>query len=144
LATGTPWGTMMRSASDVGLTVPIVGGNGNALISQLNQYQSYLPKDLYFAGPPAIAEGSIGAGPIRDAQSVFFAALKSVNAKPDLLLTQAWDPTMLLIDALRHLGTNATTAASARLGALRSRAGPASPGSTTSKTAANAASARAR
>lgn len=110
LATGTPWGTMMRSASDAGLTVPIVGGNGNALISQLNQYQSYLPKDLYFAGPPAIAEGSIGAGPIRDAQSVFFAALKSVNAKPDLLLTQAWDPTMLLIDALRHLGTNATTA----------------------------------
>jgi branched-chain amino acid transport system substrate-binding protein len=109
LATGTPWGTMMRSAADAGLTVPVVAGNGNALISQLNQYQSYLPKDLYFAGPPAIAEGSIGAGPIRDAQSVFFAALKAANAKPDLLMTQAWDPAMLLIDALRHLGLNATT-----------------------------------
>jgi branched-chain amino acid transport system substrate-binding protein len=109
LGTGTPWGTMMRSASDVGLTAPIIGGNGNALISQLNQYEKYLPKDLYFPGPPAIAEGSIGAGPIRDAQSVFFAALKAANVKPDLLLTQAWDPTMLLIDALRHLGTKATT-----------------------------------
>jgi branched-chain amino acid transport system substrate-binding protein len=108
LATGTPWGTMMRGAADVGLTVPIVGGNGNAIISQLNQYTKYLPKDLYFAGPPAVAEGAIGKGPIRDAQTVFFAALKSAGYKPDLSFTQAWDPTMLLIDALRRLGTNAS------------------------------------
>ncbi len=109
LATGTPWGTMMRAASDVGLNVPIVGGNGNASLPALDQYAKYLPKDLYFAGPPAIAEGSVGAGPIRDAQSVFFAALKAANSKPELLYTQAWDPAMLLIDAVRHLGTNATT-----------------------------------
>jgi len=108
LATGSPWGTMMRAASDVGLNVPIIGGNGNAIITQLNQYTAYLPKDLYFAGPPAVAEGSIGKGPIRDAQNVFFAALKTAGYKPDLSFTQAWDPAMLLIDALRHLGTNAT------------------------------------
>jgi branched-chain amino acid transport system substrate-binding protein len=108
LGTGTPWGTMMRGAADVGLNVPIVGGNGNATISQLNQYTKFLPKDLYFAGPPAVAEGSIGKGPIRDAQTVFFASLKKAGLKPDLTYTQAWDPTMLLIDALRHLGTNAS------------------------------------
>jgi branched-chain amino acid transport system substrate-binding protein len=108
LATGTPWGTMMRGASDIGLSVPIVGGNGNAIITQLDQYTKYLPKDLYFAGPPAVAEGSIGKGPIRDAQDVFFAALKGAGLKPDVSFTQAWDPAMILIDALRHLGTNAT------------------------------------
>jgi branched-chain amino acid transport system substrate-binding protein len=108
LGTGTPWGTMMRGAADVGLSVPIIGGNGNATISQLDQYTKFLPKDLYFAGPPAVAEGSIGKGPIRDAQTVFFASLKKAGLKPDLTYTQAWDPTMLLIDALRHLGTNAS------------------------------------
>jgi len=31
---------------------------------------------------------------------------KKAGLKPDLTYTQAWDPTMLLIDALRHVGTN--------------------------------------
>jgi branched-chain amino acid transport system substrate-binding protein len=108
LGTGTPWGTMMRGAADVGLNVPIVGGNGNAIIAQLTQYASYLPKGLYFPGPLALAQGSIGAGPVRNAQAVFQAALKGAGFKPDLSFTQAWDPTMLSIDALRAVGVNAT------------------------------------
>ena len=108
LATGSPWGTMMRAASDIGLNLPIVAGNGNAIVTLLDQYTAYLPKDLYFAGPPALAQGAIGNGPIRDAQTVFFTALKSAGYKPDISFTQAWDPTMLLIDALRKLGTSAT------------------------------------
>jgi branched-chain amino acid transport system substrate-binding protein len=108
LATGTSWGTMMRSAADVGITLPIVAGNGNMIISQLNQYTQFLPKDLYFAGPPSIVQGAIGKGPIQDAQAVFFAALRSAGYKPDISFTQAWDPTMLLIDALRKVGTNGT------------------------------------
>jgi ABC-type branched-subunit amino acid transport system substrate-binding protein len=39
---------------------------------------------------------------------VFFAALRSAGYKPDISFTQAWDPTMLLIDALRKVGTNGT------------------------------------
>jgi branched-chain amino acid transport system substrate-binding protein len=108
LGTGTPWGTMMRGASDVGLAVPIVAGNGNAVLTQLAQYTSILPKELYFAGPPAVAAGAVGKGPVRDAQTVFLRALTSAGYKPDVSFTQAWDPAMLLIDALRALGTNAS------------------------------------
>jgi branched-chain amino acid transport system substrate-binding protein len=108
LATGTPFGTAMRSAADVGVNVPFVGGNGNMINAQLAQYASFLPHEMYFPGTPSIAEGAVRAGPIKDAQTVYFNAFKAAGVKPDLGYNIAWDPTMLLIDALRTLGPSAT------------------------------------
>jgi branched-chain amino acid transport system substrate-binding protein len=108
LATGSPWGTIMRGVSDAGLTMPIGGGNGNLLITQLDQYKAFIPAEMYFAGNLAIAPESIGKGPIQDAQAVYFKAMKDAGIKSDLGYIIGWDPAMILVSALRALGTNAT------------------------------------
>lgn len=108
LATGTPFGTAMRAAADVGVNVPFVGGNGNMIVAQLTQYAAFLPQEMYFPGTPSIAENAVKSGPIKDAQTVYFNAFKAAGITPDLGYNIAWDPTMLLIDALRNLGTGAT------------------------------------
>jgi len=46
--TGTPFGTVLRSASDDGLDVPILTTNGNMTFAQMAQYAGFLPKELLF------------------------------------------------------------------------------------------------
>lgn len=108
LATGTPWGTIMRGLSDGGVNAPVGGGNGNLIINQLNQYAAFLPTEMYFPGNIAVAPDSISKGPIADAQAVYFKAFADAGLKPDLGYNIGWDPAMLLIDTLRKLGPNAT------------------------------------
>lgn len=108
LATGTPWGTMMRGASDAGIDVPIAGGHGNAVYGQLAQYKSFLPASVYFPGVLSLAEGSVGKGPIKDAQAIYFNAFKQLGIVPDAAHNSPWDAAMIVIDALRRLGPNAT------------------------------------
>jgi branched-chain amino acid transport system substrate-binding protein len=108
LATGTPFGTALRSMANAGLNVPIVGGNGNMIMAQLGQYAAFMPREMYFPGTPSIATGAVLNGPIKDAQAVYFKAFQDAGIKPDLGYNIAWDPTMLLIDALRTIGPGAT------------------------------------
>lgn len=73
LATGPAWGTIMRGLGDAGLDLPVGGGNGNMSYAQLDQYQSFLPRDLYFPGLVSLVPNSIGNGPVKEAQAVFSA-----------------------------------------------------------------------
>ena len=106
-ATGTGFGTLLHGYHDAGLEMPAAGGNGNLIWSQLQQFASFAPAELYFAAPRAIAEGGVGPGPVRDAQTAYFAALKSASMRSDIPTTMAWDPAMILVDALRALGPDA-------------------------------------
>lgn len=108
LATGSPWGTIMHSISDAGITVPIGGGHGNAVIEELTQFRSFLPRELYFAGMVSLDPNSVGRGPIQDAQRPFFATFQQAGMKPDIGLTTAWDPAMIVVNALRAIGPSAT------------------------------------
>jgi branched-chain amino acid transport system substrate-binding protein len=46
---------------------------------------------------------------VRDAQNVYFTAMKAAGqTRPDVAYILAWDPTLLIVDAYRHVGTNAT------------------------------------
>jgi branched-chain amino acid transport system substrate-binding protein len=63
---------------------------------------------MYFAGNIAIAPDSIGKGPIQDAQTVYFDAFREAGLTPDLGYGIGWDPAMILVSALRELGTAAT------------------------------------
>lgn len=73
---------MLRNAHDAGFDVPIIGGNANELYAQLAQYKGFLPAELYFPSPRSIAEGGTLAGPIKDAQSVYFKAFKAAACGP--------------------------------------------------------------
>lgn len=105
---GTGFGTVLRGFNDAAFELPIIGGNGNMILSQLAQYTGFVPRELYLPGPRSIAETGVGKGPIRDAQTPYFAALKAAGMHSDIPPTMAWDPAMIVIEALRKLGPDTT------------------------------------
>ncbi len=107
LATGTPWGTMMHGLSDAGVNLPIGGGHGNINFAELKQYQPFLPHDVYFPGLIFGARRN-EAGPVKNAQTVYLDALKRAGLRSDLVHNVLWDPSMIVVTALRKLGPNAT------------------------------------
>lgn len=106
---GTAFATLLRSTQEVGLTVPIAGGTGNTTYTQMAQYAKFLPKELIFPSTSPSTPGAVGPGPIRDAQNVYFGAFKAIGVKPDFLNSQIWDPAMIVLDAYRAIGPDATT-----------------------------------
>jgi branched-chain amino acid transport system substrate-binding protein len=107
-STGTPFGTLLRGISDAGIDVPIVGGNGNLTYPQLAQYKAFIPKQLLFASPRFFARDQVLAGPIRTAQDLFFKTFATIGVKPDVSQSFSWDPALIVVDALRHTGVDAT------------------------------------
>jgi branched-chain amino acid transport system substrate-binding protein len=106
--TGTPFGTLLRAFHDAGVDLPISSSTGNMSFVQMAQYASFLPKELYFAGLRSITREGTLPGPVRDAQDVYFGAFKAAGARPDVLNAIGWDPVMIVIDAYRHIGPDAT------------------------------------
>jgi branched-chain amino acid transport system substrate-binding protein len=109
-STGTPIATVFKGIIQAGLDIPIGTTNGNMTYAQMTQYASFLPKQLYIAAPEWVQhEGVIKLDPaVEAAQKRFFDAFKAANEKPDIAATLAWDPMLIVIDALQHLGPNAT------------------------------------
>jgi branched-chain amino acid transport system substrate-binding protein len=107
-STGTPFGTLLRGISDAGIDVPTLGGNGNLTYPQLEGYKGIIPKQMYFPSPRFFAREQVRPGPIRDAETAFYAAFKPTGVKPDNAHSFAWDPALLVVDALRHVGFGAT------------------------------------
>jgi branched-chain amino acid transport system substrate-binding protein len=106
---GPAFATVMRGINDLGLDVPVGAGNGNMIRAQLVSYKSLLPPQIYFPGFLAVVPHSVGRGPIEEAQKPFFAAFQEAGAVIDAATQSAWDPPMILIEALRKLGTNVST-----------------------------------
>jgi branched-chain amino acid transport system substrate-binding protein len=106
-STGTPFGTLLHGAHDAGLEIPVGASNGNMTFSQMVGYKSFLPRELYFPGARGFALEP-GRGAVHDAQVTYFNALKAAGMKPDIGPSLTWDPTMLVVDAYRKLGTDAT------------------------------------
>jgi branched-chain amino acid transport system substrate-binding protein len=106
--TGTPLATVLRALSDAGMTQPVISLNSNMSYAQMSAYASFLPKELYFttlrSGTP---EGTL-RGPLRDAETAYLKAFRAINVRPDVGDVLAYDPTMIIVDALRHIGTHAT------------------------------------
>jgi branched-chain amino acid transport system substrate-binding protein len=109
-STGTPIATVFKGIIQAGLDIPIATTNGNMTYAQMTQYASFLPKQLYIAAPEWVEhEGVINLDPaVETAQKRFFDAFKAANEKPDIAATLAWDPMLIVIDALQHLGPSAT------------------------------------
>jgi branched-chain amino acid transport system substrate-binding protein len=109
-ATGAPIGTVFKAISDAGLDIPVATTDGNMTFAQMDQYAPFLPKTLFM--PSSQWMGTAGGRTLPPemaaAQAAFFAAFKSINVSPDNASTLAWDPALLILDALQKLGPNAT------------------------------------
>jgi branched-chain amino acid transport system substrate-binding protein len=106
-STGTAFGTLLRGAHDAGLELPIGASNGNMSLVQMTQYKTFLPKELYFPGARGFSLEP-GRGKVQDAQVTYFNALKAAGLKPDVAPSLIWDPTLLVVEAYRKLGTDAS------------------------------------
>lgn len=109
-ATGTPAGTLFRSARDIGIDVPTVTSTGNLNAAFFKQYGPLLPTNLYFAAVPYYAGDALSNRATKTAIATLTDALAAVGAKPDMIEISAWDPALLLVDALRKIGPDASAA----------------------------------
>jgi branched-chain amino acid transport system substrate-binding protein len=108
-APGTPFGTALRGMRDIGFEVPVATTSANMSLDQMKQYGAFLPKEMYFMGPGYLGGSSANRGQ-QSAQNTFFAAMRANSIFPDLVTGFAWDPGVIVVDALRKLGTGASAA----------------------------------
>jgi branched-chain amino acid transport system substrate-binding protein len=105
---GTPFGTALHGLQDIGLDVPVMTSSANMVIGQLKSLATIMPKDLFFQGVPFI-EGVPHDKPSAPLQT-FSAAIKAAGMQQDFQSGIAWDPAMIVVDALRALRPDATAA----------------------------------
>lgn len=109
-ATGGPIATVFKGISEAALDVPVATTNGNMTYAQMDQYAGFLPKELYipsaqFMGP---APGATLTPALEAAHAVFYGAFKASGVAPDSASTLAWDPALLVLEALAEVPPDAT------------------------------------
>ena len=106
---GTSMGTVFRGVKEAGLDgLPMLTNPGNLSHAALAQYASFLPANLYFIAQRYIARDVSRKGPVRDAQLAFYNALAAQGIDPDAGHNLPWDPALITVAALRHVGVTAT------------------------------------
>jgi branched-chain amino acid transport system substrate-binding protein len=106
--TGTPFGTVLRSYTDVGLNAPLLTNSGNIALRQMEQYAPFAPKELYFAATRYLAYGITRPGPVRDQQRAFYEAMQHEGVSPDIGPSIAWDTGSIVLDVLSRVGLDAS------------------------------------
>jgi len=109
-SSGTPIATIFRGINESGIALPILTTSANATYAQMKAYADFLPKELYFSVPPAMAPDQLPNGPVKRAVNIYLDAFKNIGIRPDSSQALAWDASLIVIDAYRKLGTNATSA----------------------------------
>jgi branched-chain amino acid transport system substrate-binding protein len=108
-ASGTPSSTAMRAISDAGLDVPVLTSYSNSTFGQMSAFKGYLPKELLMAGiPTMVPPEDLPRGQLRDRVAAYGREFRAAGIRPDALQTTPWDSGLLIVDALRHIGANAT------------------------------------
>ena len=108
--TGTPAGTLFRAEHDAGIDLPTYTSTGNLTPTFMKQYGALLPASgVYFATVPFYA-GSLNGPATRSAIALMTSELGTMGGTPNMVGIASWDPGMLLVSALRKLGTNVSAA----------------------------------
>ncbi|HXP92930.1 MAG TPA: ABC transporter substrate-binding protein [Candidatus Binatia bacterium] len=107
-ASGAAFATLLRALNDAGLHIPIITSAANEQPDQLKQVQSILPRELYLNGMLYYAADTIKRGALKTAIDQFYGAFKAAGVKPTPDSGQAWDPALIVVSALRKLGTSTT------------------------------------
>jgi branched-chain amino acid transport system substrate-binding protein len=108
--TGAPAANVFKGMVQAGLDIPVSPTSGNQTFAQMEQWKDFLPKGLVM-GSALFPEhdGVWKLDPrIEAAQHEMYAALKEKGLKADNMEATSWDAGLIVISALRKLGTNAT------------------------------------
>jgi branched-chain amino acid transport system substrate-binding protein len=105
---GTPTGTLLRGLADAGVHLPTLTSAANMNVDQLSRYGDFIPKDMLFTGFAYFDRAT--SGPLKAPQTQFYDAFATLGLRPTPPHALAWDPIMIVVAALRRLGTNMTAA----------------------------------
>jgi branched-chain amino acid transport system substrate-binding protein len=106
--TGTPFGTVLRGVQAGAWDGIVITNGGNINKTQMQQYAQFIPHDMIFTGPPYMALG-VTSPRVRLAKTTFLDQMHQIGvASPDQTNLVGWDPILILVDALRHIGPSAT------------------------------------
>jgi branched-chain amino acid transport system substrate-binding protein len=110
--TGAQIATIFKGILQSGLDIPIATTPGNMQFEQLAQYTNFLPKLLLI--PSALYSphaGIVTLDPrLEKVQHEMYDLLAAADLSPDNATGTAWDPALIVIEALRKLGPSATAA----------------------------------
>ena len=90
-------------------TFPSLRRTANQTHAQMKQYAIDDAKGATLSRACFTQPGTFLQGIARELQA-FYQACREMGIKPDLQAGFAWDPALIILDALRHVGTNATAA----------------------------------
>jgi len=110
LVTGNAVGTVLRELHDAGNTLPVGTTIGNMTYGQMDAYRAFLPATYLMPAPPwAGSADAVPAGRLHDAIQQYVDIVRSVGGRPDDIgAALAYDPTLIVIDALKHLPPDPT------------------------------------
>lgn len=108
--TGSPAATVFKGMIQAGLDIPVSPTSGNEVVAQMEQWKDFLPKGLVMGSAVFPEhEGVWKLDPrIEAAQHDMYVALKAHNQPPDNLVATCWDAGLIVVDALKALGPDAT------------------------------------
>jgi len=108
--TGAPAATVFKGMIQAGLDIPVAPTSGNQTFTAMDQWASFLPKQLILASALFPEhDGVLTLDPAMEkAQHEMYAILKDRNLKADNMVATSWDAGLIVVAALRQLGPNAT------------------------------------
>lgn len=109
LPNGTAFGTALHGLYDVGLDLPVFTSAANFSPQLLNSFKAFLPKELLGSGASFFNRDRAASDPLKKPIDDFYAALAAEGVTvPVATHAFAWDPALVVVSALRALGTGAT------------------------------------
>jgi branched-chain amino acid transport system substrate-binding protein len=109
-SSGTALATIFKAVLQTGLEVPIGTTAGNFVYAQMARFADLLPPRLFVASalfPEHPGYHGLDAR-VEAVQQDFYAVLRAGNMLPDNMAGTSWDAGMLVVDALRALGPQAS------------------------------------
>jgi branched-chain amino acid transport system substrate-binding protein len=107
-APGTPFGLALQTLKNAGIEdIPIATTGANMTLAQMKQYGGIMPQSLYFSAVGYIG-GIAGSRQGQQAVKTFLDAMKAHDVGVDFQTGMAWDPAMIVVNALRANGTTAS------------------------------------
>jgi len=108
VGSGTAFGAELRAIYDAGLDVPVITTGANMSIPQLRSYAAFMVKELDFYTSQGLVINPNARPDVRAEQATFVRTMKRSGLPLEVPRLTAYDPTMMVIGALRKLGTSAT------------------------------------
>ena len=105
---GTAFGTLLHADLDAGVDLPLFTSAANLVTAQMRSLSSIAPTNVYIPGTAAYAPDMLKAGPQKRAVQELIDAMRARNLPVDQTTLNGWDEPMIILDALRKFGTNAT------------------------------------